>query len=162
MSVAKRSTCPCGITPKRNCKKCKRAWKKLYDESYNGLYYQRNRNWIRRKTRKYKLANPDKVKAITKNYTIKRMGLTVDEYDSMLEIQRRRCAICRTKKPGLGVGRRFCIDHCHRTGKIRGLLCNACNTRIDKRGLKHKALTKDWFRGRWKRAIRYLKGTLYV
>ncbi len=54
-----------------------------------------------------------------------RYKLTVDEYNQMLITQNKRCAICNTDTPK-GQGR-FHIDHCHESGKIRGLLCHACN-----------------------------------
>lgn len=52
-------------------------------------------------------------------------GLTEDQYDKMLSDQGGACAIC-----GKGADRRspyLCIDHDHNTGRVRGLLCNACN-----------------------------------
>lgn len=52
----------------------------------------------------------------------KKYGITPEEYDKILLIQREVCAICKKK------GRReLCVDHCHTTGKIRGLLCDGCN-----------------------------------
>lgn len=45
----------------------------------------------------------------------------------LLEAQDNRCAICGTDEPG-GRGDGFVVDHCHSTGRIRGLLCSACNT----------------------------------
>ena len=50
-------------------------------------------------------------------------GLTKIEYDQMLEQQCGGCAICK-QVPGK---RRLCVDHCHTSGKIRGLLCIPCN-----------------------------------
>jgi len=51
--------------------------------------------------------------------------ITIEEYDRVLEEQSSVCAICG----GLNNdGRRLFIDHDHDTGKIRGLLCNQCNT----------------------------------
>ena len=58
-------------------------------------------------------------------------GITIEDYDRMLEEQGGRCAICRTDTPG-GSGARFAVDHNHETGEVRGLLCNNCN-----RGLGH-------------------------
>lgn len=43
----------------------------------------------------------------------------------MLNQQGGKCAICETTVPT--VHKRFHIDHCHETGKIRGLLCHGCN-----------------------------------
>ena len=53
-------------------------------------------------------------------------GLTVEDYNKMLAKQGHCCAICGTGKP-TGKWKVFAVDHCHKTGKIRGLLCNECN-----------------------------------
>ena len=53
-------------------------------------------------------------------------GVTLEEYISMLKNQKRRCAICGTTKMDNG-RRNFCVDHNHKTGKVRGLLCGKCN-----------------------------------
>lgn len=50
-------------------------------------------------------------------------GLTIQDYETMLDNQDRKCAICHV---GFGT-RQFDIDHNHTTGKVRGLLCNNCN-----------------------------------
>ena len=50
-------------------------------------------------------------------------GLTEGEYDRMLAEQDGRCAICKEQK-------KLCIDHDHKTEKVRGLLCNHCNVAI--------------------------------
>jgi len=52
---------------------------------------------------------------------------TVD-YAAMLERQAGVCAICR-RPPKVG-GRRLHVDHDHRTGRVRGLLCFTCNRYI--------------------------------
>lgn len=55
-------------------------------------------------------------------------GLTEGQYKEMLSSQGGGCAICGTKEPGGRGGYGYLmIDHCHTTGKIRGLLCNGCN-----------------------------------
>jgi hypothetical protein len=61
------------------------------------------------------------------NALIKRKyGITLSDYDKMLEKQNGQCAICGTRKvPNCG---RFVVDHDHSSGKIRGLLCSNCNT----------------------------------
>lgn len=53
-------------------------------------------------------------------------GITWDDYNRMLEDQGNVCAICGTSDPG-HTREVWCIDHCHTTGKVRGLLCNTCN-----------------------------------
>lgn len=57
----------------------------------------------------------------------KHYGITLSEYNSMLKAQKRRCKICGKKKTQM---RKLCVDHCHETGRIRGLLCSTCNTGI--------------------------------
>jgi hypothetical protein len=56
----------------------------------------------------------------------KRYGVSLEEYEEMLRAQDGRCAICGDP-PGK---RRLAIDHCHETGRVRGLLCVRCNTLI--------------------------------
>ena len=63
-------------------------------------------------------------------------GITPDDYYRMLAEQGGGCATCGSKSPGdrhyrkSGKMEFFSIDHCHTTGKVRGLLCVACNTAI--------------------------------
>lgn len=52
-------------------------------------------------------------------------GITLDDYNNLLKKQDYKCAICKTTEP-LGKGN-FHIDHCHKSEKIRGLLCHHCN-----------------------------------
>ena len=54
-------------------------------------------------------------------------GITLKDYDKMLEKQNGGCKICGTKEIGHKRQGRFCVDHNHKTGKIRGLLCTNCN-----------------------------------
>ena len=62
----------------------------------------------------------------------KRFGISQQQYDEMLAMQGNVCAIC--KNPEKTVDKRqnkvkcLSIDHCHNTDKVRGLLCNWCNT----------------------------------
>lgn len=60
----------------------------------------------------------------TRNNDIKKkFGITQDQYLLILEKQDFKCAICSKLKSSTN----FDIDHCHKTGKIRGLLCRSCN-----------------------------------
>ena len=59
-------------------------------------------------------------------YTTKRnVGFSEEKYDILYKEQNGRCAICGINENELSA--RLCVDHCHVTGKIRGLLCNHCN-----------------------------------
>lgn len=55
-------------------------------------------------------------------------GITRDDYLKMLEKQGGKCLICASNTPR--GNKSWHIDHCHETGKIRGLLCNYCNPRL--------------------------------
>ena len=55
-------------------------------------------------------------------------GITVDQYNEMFQSQEGKCSICRTHQSSLS--RRLSVDHDHKTGKVRSLLCNFCNTAI--------------------------------
>lgn len=68
---------------------------------------------------------------ISRERSWKRRGiiLTVTEYDSLLKKQNGVCAICG--KPPKKT--RLAVDHDHKTGRVRGLLCFFCNFRIVRR-----------------------------
>jgi len=54
-----------------------------------------------------------------------RYGISLAEYETMLEAQNRSCAIC--KKPASKLTYLLHVDHCHDHGHVRGLLCSGCN-----------------------------------
>ena len=58
-----------------------------------------------------------------------RYNLTYEEFATKYQRQDGRCAICNEPKP-LGSVKGLNVDHCHTSGKIRGLLCRKCNTGI--------------------------------
>jgi len=53
-------------------------------------------------------------------------GITQEDYDLMLDIQKECCAICGIEEQKTTKKRLF-VDHDHKTGKVRGLLCQHCN-----------------------------------
>lgn len=103
--------------------------------------------------------NPDKVKAYYKHYheqnvskvrlknrmvkLKKNFNITIEQYDELEKRQKGVCAICGRKE----ISKRLAVDHCHKIGKIRGLLCKNCNTGLGLFNDNEKLLTK---------AIRYL------
>jgi len=72
----------------------------------------------------------------TKWYYKRKFGITIEERDEMLKEQGGKCAICQndTEFSPVGSGRTnnvtyyAVVDHCHSSGKIRGILCGGCNT----------------------------------
>lgn len=62
---------------------------------------------------------------------IEKYGINNEEYDQLLQQQNGKCSICKTADFGgysnLGEKYGLVVDHCHTSGKIRGLLCGHCN-----------------------------------
>ena len=66
-----------------------------------------------------------------RSQALKRLyGITLDDYDRMLKIQNNRCAICNGTETIKQNHNNLSVDHCHATGKVRGLLCSSCNSGI--------------------------------
>jgi hypothetical protein len=66
------------------------------------------------------------------NALIRRYGITLQQRDLMLDAQGGRCALC-TKDVVFKLGS-AAVDHCHETGRVRGILCTGCNSAIAKLG----------------------------
>jgi hypothetical protein len=81
--------------------------------------YREDVNGERTKSRAYYAQNKDR---ICKQNRTRKFGLSIQEQEERLERQHNRCAIC--KEP---FGKRWNVDHDHKTGKIRDLLCDGCN-----------------------------------
>ena len=60
----------------------------------------------------------------------KMYGITADDYFSMIEEQAGLCAICGMPPEGRGKGGTLVVDHCHKRGVVRSLLCGKCNIGI--------------------------------
>lgn len=81
---------------------------------------------------RYRNGSGDKIKLQARKYQLKtNYGLTLEEYQAMLDKQGGGCAICGRQETQRsnpqGVVDSLRVDHCHTTGKIRGLLCSKCN-----------------------------------
>lgn len=75
---------------------------------------------VQRKT--YRSLHKDKFKSYRKRANlIYNYGMTVENFNQMSLTQKNRCAVCNQIK-------KLVVDHCHTTGKIRGLLCQQCNS----------------------------------
>jgi Recombination endonuclease VII len=89
-------------------------------------YYQANKESIREQTRASRQARKQNNDQSIRSGTLKRLyGISAAEYDALLAKQGGACAICRKRSKA-----RLCVDHCHVTGTVRGLLCRACNVAL--------------------------------
>ena len=92
-------------------------------KEYHREYRRKNPEKSRAATAKYKKNNPD---VEVNGHLLRKYGITLEEYNGLLEKQKGKCAICKT----ITSKRRLDVDHCHETGKIRGLLCLNCNAAL--------------------------------
>ena len=88
-------------------------------------YRNLNRDKIRSKQDKYNRENPIKRKNAMLKYEY---GITLDDYNKMFNEQEGKCAICQRHQNELT--RTLCVDHDHKTNKVRALLCLTCNTDV--------------------------------
>lgn len=63
-----------------------------------------------------------------RKYNLRKYGLTIEQYDRMLEEQKGLCYLCSTNIARTNGNKNLGVDHCHKTGKVRKLLCAKCNT----------------------------------
>jgi len=116
------------------CRECSRASNKVWYEKNKNNWHQIERR--RAKHRKYKdknkawlKANPDKAKLYDrKKFLAAKYNMTIAEHEGMLAAQGFVCAACGSPSPNSKKG--WSTDHCHKTGRVRGILCHHCNVGI--------------------------------
>jgi Zn-finger nucleic acid-binding protein len=75
-------------------------------------------------TTKYYRENKDRIRATAREVDLlRKYGITLAQYDAMLLEQGGVCKTCG----GVNATKPLFVDHCHTTGKVRGLLCQNCN-----------------------------------
>ena len=121
---------------RNDCKVCNLAEKKRRYEADPAAEIARVKQWQQ--------ANADRVNAFQResrkrpevkrrdrdSYYRRKYGKTADEVDAIVELQDERCLICNRDLPER-LGSRH-LDHDHRTGRIRGVLCIDCNHGLGK------------------------------
>jgi hypothetical protein len=122
--------------------------KRYHDPIHNTLkranakdWKKRNRAQVREYARQYYHRNADRIRPI-KNARqrdnpaarhaaqCRRYGITTTEYAKLLAAQGGRCAICASATARNKGMQTLVVDHCHATGRVRGLLCGTCNSAI--------------------------------
>jgi len=99
--------------PEKNCVNAKK-WNRANRERFNENKKRSSKN------------NPDS----TKNAQLRiKFNITLEQYNQIFYLQNHKCAICNDE---CKTGRKLAVDHDHKTGKIRGLLCMNCNNALGK------------------------------
>lgn len=98
--------------------------------SRSGRWSVRNRAKHYEISKKTRAKNPEYYKRRHRKYVLmQNYNITEEQYAEMLVSQNGCCAICDTPTP-TGKWKVFAVDHDHKTGKVRELLCNECNRGI--------------------------------
>ncbi len=95
------------------CKACK--------DEYSVTYRAENRDEYNASMREWRANHKEEAKELDLHRTY---GLPLETFKKMLSDQGGKCALCFKAPSGV---RPLCVDHCHDTGKVRGLLCYGCN-----------------------------------
>jgi hypothetical protein len=118
------------------CSHCKKQ--KLSNEFPRATNKPRGFAWICKQCKKTKLLqkkasmSKDDWMLLNRKYWLKsQYNLSLEEYNEKLKNQEHKCAICRCDETEAFKGLLF-VDHCHKTNKVRGLLCHHCNTALGK------------------------------
>jgi hypothetical protein len=116
------------------CRPCdnerKRKWAKANPDIHRAA--------MRRGNRKYRACRPDRVKAQQRKRTLKKYGMSVEDYEQRLLEQGGVCQICSKNNDS----QRLAVDHCHINGRVRGLLCHRCNRALGYLGDNKELLLK--------------------
>lgn len=72
---------------------------------------------------------------------LRKYGITCDQYEQMLRDQNGLCARC--ERPAAEMKIRLSVDHCHKTGVVRKLLCANCNTYLGRLEMYRDRLAQD-------------------
>jgi hypothetical protein len=101
---------------------------------YVKIWKANNKEHVNTVRNTWVIANPNRQKNTRLKYEY---GITLDQYSEMSDAQNKCCLICNKQ-------RKLAVDHDHITGKVRGLLCRQCNSRL------------GWFENQKNQILKYL------
>lgn len=124
----------------KKCTKCGEAkprteFSKAYDGKHGPVLRPSCKACQSARAREWFAENPKRTAANKRKFNLaKNYGLTVADYNALLRAQGGVCAVCGKGEPNAHgrTGKQFAlaVDHCHETGRVRGLLCQKCNRAI--------------------------------
>ena len=90
---------------------------------YHKEYYQKNKEQLKASSKRWYANNRAYASKQCKGRQLRnKFGLSMTDFEAMLAAQNHLCAICHKN------GKLLVVDHCHTTGRVRGLLCSPCNS----------------------------------
>lgn len=116
------------------CISCYREYGVQY-RAKNPKYWKHSTKWRKENPEKWKKwwdvyysRNKEKIARYRTEYNLGLHGLTIEDYEELKREQNNCCAICRLpENQSGGKHNKLLVDHNHKTGRIRGLLCDRCN-----------------------------------
>lgn len=131
------------------CKPCTCVLRKEFRErnperlkAIRMVYQNKNREKIRASNRSRYRKYLGKYKEAARNYWVKtKYGLSPEQFEVIRISQDNKCEICKTEFITNGMKTNFGVDHCHKTGKTRALLCKHCNSSLGQARDSIKVLT---------------------
>ena len=102
-------------------------------------WYNANKDHANKNKNTWYKENPEKFK---NGELMRKYGITLEVFNSLVEGQGGKCKICSNV---LLAGKHTHVDHCHKTGAVRGILCQRCNVQL------------GWFEKNASRVIKYLE-----
>lgn len=128
------------------CDKCRKEKSSLWQKENKERVNEKNRIWA-------SLNYEQKYNSGKNSKLLKEYGINLEEFNKMLIKQNYKCKICGKEetKQFKNTKWKLSVDHCHKTGKVRGLLCAKCNIALGKFEEKEHLFLN---------AIKYLKGEL--
>ncbi|WP_366940860.1 endonuclease VII domain-containing protein [uncultured Halomonas sp.] len=130
------------------CRSCYDAWLRERNPGYRKRQTEVSRKWARENPEKVKQArdrwrlDKENRRALQERRRLKEYGISPEEYRRRYDAQSGSCGICGEHQENL------CVDHCHDSGAVRGLLCKQCNSAIGFLGDTEEGVN---------RALRYLR-----
>lgn len=111
---------PSKIRYEARCRECQSTEQRILKDRLG-------REEVRNRERAHRAAHRERYRIYKKKSHLREKGLTYEEWQKMIADQGNRCAICGNL-PGPQDKNVLHVDHCHKSGAIRGLLCHFCNT----------------------------------
>ena len=108
---------------KKTCNKCKKT-KKYQEFHKHKAMKDGHATWCKECRKQFKEPKEKRWKRHLKY----KFNITADDYNKLFLDKEGKCKICSISQ--LELDKKLCVDHCHKTNIIRGLLCDSCNVSI--------------------------------